>query len=97
MFQNLHHLLQSLPVGIAETVKFRAVDVQNTVDFSVLVDGNDDLGIGGTVAGNMSGESMDIGDKLGAVFFYRFSRNLFTSLRFFSTMAFACFALAIQV
>ena len=63
MFQNGYEAGKPCFIRFREAVKVGAVDIQDAPDGAVFVDRKDDLRIGGAVAGNMTGKSMDIGDK----------------------------------
>ena len=60
LFQYSNNFQQTRFVFFGKTTDGGAVNVQNTPDFSVYMDGKDDFGVGGTVTGNMAGKGMDI-------------------------------------
>ena len=63
--QDSRKLLQSRLILLRETPDVRAVQVQHPHNSALHTDGNHDLRIGGTVAGDVSGELVDIPHELG--------------------------------
>ena len=66
--QQFHNLLQPHAVRVVEGGQFVAVDVEDGGDGAVgAMDGDDDLAAGGAAAGDVSWESLDVGDDDGFV------------------------------
>ena len=63
----LDEFQKACPVILCKTAFCGAVDVQNAPNFSIRMNGDHDLRPGSTVAGDMAGKGVDIGDKLDGI------------------------------
>ena len=63
-FKVMHDFKKMLLVGLIEPTDGRAIDIQHADHFSIVMERNDDLGIGCAVAGDVAGKLMNVIDKL---------------------------------
>src|SRR6478736_2350594 len=62
LHEDARDVFEDAGLGIAEAREHRAIQVQHADDAPTLHHGNDDLAVGGAVAGDVAGECVHVGD-----------------------------------
>ena len=71
LFQNTNDLFKTRPIVLRKAPDIWTVDIQNTPNFAVCMDGQYNFGIGGAVAGDMSGKPVYIRYQLHLILCHR--------------------------
>src|SRR5699024_2298545 len=70
-------LFKKLFISLVKAVEYRAINIKYAINFVVFKNRNDDFGVAGRVASDVTREFMDVCNELSLFFFHSCSANSF--------------------